>query len=213
LRRSKAKKENPEYYEKGLALFPGGLIAGVDEVGRGPLAGPVVAAAVVFPPGVFIQGVTDSKGLRQKEREALFPVIKKEALAVGFGLVWPEEIDRTDILRASLKAMSGAVSRLGLTPDLVLVDGNQPLPGIGSQQCLVRGDRSSHAIGAASVLAKVVRDKLMESWHFRFPQYNFYSNKGYGTREHLEALKRFGPCPLHRLSFRGTVIHEGFGWA
>lgn len=208
MRKSETKRGHADFYEKGVGLTEGKLIAGVDEVGRGPLAGPVVAAAVVFPLGVFIPGVTDSKQLTARQRQALFPIVKKKALAFGLGLVWPDEIDRINILQASLKAMADAVSRLPLTPDLILVDGDRPLPGFAPQRCLIGGDRLSHAIGAASVLAKVIRDKLMESWHFRFPQYHFYRNKGYGTREHLEALRRFGPCPLHRLSFRGTIADE-----
>ena len=152
--------------------------------------------------------MTDSKKLTAEQRRVLFPIIKREAMAVGWGILWPQEIDRLNILQASLQAMEKAVFRLGLTPDLILVDGNRPLPGVGPQRCLVKGDRLSHAVGAASILAKVVRDKLMESWHFRFPQYNFLKNKGYGTREHLEALRLYGPCPLHRLSFRGTDVHE-----
>lgn len=133
---------------------------------------------------------------------------------MGLGLVLPDEIDRTNILKASVKAMSLAVCRLGMTPHLVLVDGDWSLPNKISQRCLIGGDRRSHAIGAASIVAKVVRDKLMESWHYRYPQYNFYMNKGYGTREHLSALKQFGPCPLHRLTFRGTVTRENlcFQW-
>lgn len=186
-------------------------MAGVDEVGRGPLAGPVVAAAVIFPKGVFIPGVTDSKLLTPKRREALFPLIKEQALGIGLGFLGPRDIDRLNILRASLKAMETAVFHLKVKPDLVLIDGNQPIHLPFIQKTLIHGDRLSHSIGAASIVAKVVRDKLMESWHHRFPQYNFFSNKGYGTKEHLTALKKYGSCPLHRLSFRGTIpdeIHE-----
>jgi ribonuclease HII len=180
------------------------MIAGVDEVGRGPLAGPVLAAAVVFPPGIFIHGVTDSKKLTPRQRELLFPLIRKKSIAVGLGLTGPREIDRHNILQASLSAMEKAVSHLNLKPDLILIDGNRPLNHPWEQQCLIHGDCLSHAIGAASIIAKVIRDKLMESWHHRFPQYNFFKNKGYGTAEHLAALMEYGPCPLHRLSFKGT---------
>ncbi len=120
----------------------------------------------------------------------------------------PGKIDRLNILQASLKAMEKAVYNLNLNPDLVLIDGNQYLNLPFSQACLIQGDRLSHAIGAASIIAKVVRDKLMESWHYRFPHYNFFNNKGYGTQEHLRALKQYGPCLLHRLTFRGTVPDE-----
>jgi ribonuclease HII len=192
------------FFENQLDRSETLLIAGVDEVGRGPLAGPVLAAAVVFPPGVFIPGVTDSKQLTPRQRETLFPLIKQKSLAIGLGLIGPREIDRLNILRASLSAMKKAVSHLNVKPDLILVDGNRPLNQPGDQKCLIQGDRLSHAIGAASIVAKVIRDRLMESWHYRFPQYNFFNNKGYGTPEHLAALMGYGPCPLHRLSFRGT---------
>lgn len=201
--------KNPsDFYEHKIDRPEAGLIAGVDEVGRGPLAGPVVAAAVVFPRGVFIGGVTDSKQLTPKQRETLFPLIREKALGIGLGFLGPREIDQLNILQASLKAMEKAVFNLKKKLDLVLVDGNQPLNLPFVQECLIQGDRFSHSIGAASIVAKVVRDKLMESWHYRFPNYNFIRNKGYGTQEHLAALKKFGPCPLHRLSFRGTVPDE-----
>ena len=183
-------------------------IAGVDEVGRGPLAGPVVAAAVIFPPEVILPGVTDSKQLSPRQRLALFPRIKKNALAIGLGILSPNEIDRVNILQASLQAMGKAVRNLNSKPDLVLVDGNHSLDLPFPQQCLIQGDRLSHAIGAASILAKVVRDLLMEACHHRFPVYNFRMNKGYGTREHLAALDKHGPCPIHRLTFRGVLSGE-----
>jgi ribonuclease HII len=199
-----AAKKTSYYYEHKIDQSGKILIAGVDEVGRGPLAGPVLAAAVVFPPGVFISGVTDSKQLTSKQRDSLFPLIKQKSMAVGLGLLGPQEIDRFNILQTSLTAMEKAIFHLNLKPDLILVDGNRPLNQPFVQKCLIGGDRLSHAIGAASIIAKVIRDRLMESWHFRFPQYNFFQNKGYGTQEHRAALKKYGPCPLHRLSFRGT---------
>jgi ribonuclease HII len=197
-----------EYNLKSIEAY---LIAGVDEVGRGPLAGPVIAAAVVFPPGVMIPGVTDSKQLTPKQRESLFPQIIRKALAVGLGCLEGREIDRINILQASLKAMEEAVFHLKIVPDLVLVDGNRPLNLPFTQKCLIKGDSLSHSIGAASIVAKVVRDKLMESWHYRFPHYHFNKNKGYGTQEHLGALKKIGPCILHRLSFKGTMAHGDDG--
>ncbi len=201
-------KKPSYYYENKIDQTGTVLIAGVDEVGRGPLAGPVLAAAVIFPPGVFIPGVTDSKLLTSRQRASLFPLIKQKSLAVGLGLLGPREIDHLNILQASLSAMERAVFNLRLKPDLILVDGNRPLNQPLVQKCLIQGDRLSHSIGAASIIAKVIRDKLMESCHYRFPQYNFFRNKGYGTREHLAALKQYGPCSLHRLSFRGTVPGE-----
>jgi ribonuclease HII len=194
------------YYEFSLRSLEPLCIAGVDEVGRGPLAGPVIAAAVIFPPAARIPGITDSKKLTAKQREALFPLIRERALAIGLGSVEAGEVDRINILQASLKAMKTAVLRLPISPDLLLVDGNQALDLTISQQCLIRGDARSLTIGAASIVAKVIRDKLMETCHLRFPEYNFSGNKGYGTREHLEALRRYGPCPLHRRTFRRVVL-------
>ena len=193
------------YYEFSLRSPETLCIAGVDEVGRGPLAGPVIAAAVIFPPGALIPGITDSKQLTARQREALFPLIRKEALAIGLGSVEAGEVDRINILQAALKAMRTAVRRLPIVPDLLLVDGPRALDLPLPQQCLIRGDARSLTIGAASIVAKVIRDKMMESCHFRFPVYNFPGNKGYGTREHLEALRRHGPCPLHRRTFKGVV--------
>jgi ribonuclease HII len=205
------KQVSINFFENNLRSKETLLVAGVDEVGRGPLAGPVVAAAVVFPPGVTIPGVTDSKQLTPKQRESLFPLIIQNALCVGLGCLEGREIDRFNILQASLRAMEEAIFHLKIIPDLVLVDGNRPLNLPFTQKCLIKGDSLSHAIGAASIVAKVVRDKLMESWHYRFPQYHFNKNKGYGTREHLAALRNFGPCLLHRLSFKGTMVQEDYG--
>jgi len=171
----------------------------------------VVAAAVVFPPGVFIPGVTDSKQLTPNQRESLYPLIIRNSLGVGLGCLEAGEIDRLNILQASLRAMEEAVFHLKVIPDLVLVDGNRPLNLPFIQECLIKGDCLSHSIGAASIVAKVVRDKLMESWHYHFPQYHFKKNKGYGTQEHRTALKKFGPCLLHRLSFKGTMAQEDLG--
>ena len=196
----------PSYYEFSLRSLELLCIAGVDEVGRGPLAGPVIAAAVIFPPALLIPGITDSKKLTAKQREALFPLIREKALAIGLGAVEAGEVDRINILQAALKAMKTAVLRLPISPDLLLVDGNRSLDLALPQQCLIRGDARSLTIGAASIVAKVIRDKIMESCHIRFPEYNFPGNKGYGTREHLEALRRYGPCPLHRRTFKGVVL-------
>jgi ribonuclease HII len=198
----------PSYYEFSLQSPETLCIAGVDEVGRGPLAGPVIAAAVIFPPGALIPGITDSKKLTAGQRAALFPLIRSKALAIGLGAVEAGEVDRINILQAALKAMRTAVLRLPIAPDLLLVDGPRALDLPIRQQCLIRGDARSLTIGAASIVAKVIRDKMMESCHIRFPAYNFPGNKGYGTREHLEALRRHGPCPLHRRTFRG-VIQDG----
>jgi ribonuclease HII len=203
----KARRGNP-FYEKGLYSEDSLLVAGVDEVGRGPLAGPVVAAAIIFPPGFYLPGITDSKRLTARQRETLFPLILKHALSVGLGCLESRDIDEINILQASLRAMEEAVLHLAIKPELVLIDGNHLLNLPYFQKSLIQGDRLSHSIGAASIVAKVIRDKLMESWDCRFPEYLFYRNKGYATPEHLAALKRYGPCRLHRLSFRGTLFQE-----
>ncbi len=185
-------------------------IAGVDEVGRGPLAGPVVAAAVILPEAFDLPGLTDSKLLTVGKREQLFPSIRLQALAIGVGIVSPAEIDARNILRASLLAMAQAVQRLKITADFLLVDGNQPIPLPLPQQTLVKGDARSLSVAAASVVAKVVRDRMMAGYDRHFPGYGFAGHKGYGSAAHLEALQRLGPSTLHRRTF-GTVreILEG----
>lgn len=183
-------------------------IAGVDEVGRGPLAGPVVAAAVILGDAIDYPGVWDSKQLTEGEREKAFRCILTRAQAVGLGVVNALEIDRTNILRAALAAMVQALSGLEQVPDYVLVDGVIRLPLRVAQTAVPQGDSRCLPIGAASIVAKVVRDRLMIAYDQLYPQYGFASHKGYGTKKHYEALDRYGPCPLHRLTFRG-VRREG----
>jgi len=184
----------------------GGLVAGVDEAGRGPLAGPVVAAAVVFPPYVkFIRGLRDSKLLLPRRRERLARIVRARALAVGVGAASVREIDRLNIRRASILAMRRALGRLGLIPGLVLVDG-LPCPELGmAHEAIVDGDAHCHSIAAASVVAKTVRDRLMEGLGRRHPSYAWESNKGYGTPDHLAALAAWGFTPHHRKSFAPVV--------
>ncbi len=179
-------------------------IAGLDEAGRGPLAGPVVAAAVILPPGERYQGITDSKKLRPAERERGYDLICEKALAFAISEVSQEEIDALNILVASRKAMERAVRGLPLVPDFLLIDGIVPLEIELPQKCIKKGDQRSQSVAAASILAKVTRDRLMEAYHQQYPQYNFKKNKGYGTREHMEALQAHGFCPIHRRSFRGV---------
>ncbi|HBG47828.1 MAG TPA: ribonuclease HII [Deltaproteobacteria bacterium] len=182
------------------------FVAGVDEAGRGPLAGPVVAAAVIFPfPPPLDLGIKDSKALSGRARAARLFDIFKEASSVGVGIVWPAEIDRINILKASLKAMELAVGKLSIKPDKILVDGNMPINTGISQRPIISGDSLSVSIAAASIVAKTARDAIMESYHRRYPQYNFISNKGYPTREHLEAIDIHGPTPIHRRTFRGVI--------
>jgi ribonuclease HII len=180
------------------------LIAGVDEVGRGPLAGPVVAAAVILPAGVDFPGLRDSKRLSPEIRVELDGQIRRQALALAIREIGPRRIEQQGILAASLRAMARAVQDLALVPEMVLVDGHQPLPLTYPQQPVIKGDDRCPSIAAASVVAKVYRDRLMEALHRRYPQYNFARHKGYATAEHLEALRCWGPCVLHRRTFRGV---------
>jgi ribonuclease HII len=179
-------------------------IAGVDEAGRGPLAGPVVAAAVVLPWGANLPEVRDSKLLTPKQRQACYDRVQQVAAAIGVGVVSPDEIDRTNILAASLEAMRQALQQLDPPPDFVLVDGPWSVPTQLPQQPIKGGDRLSVTIAAASIVAKVHRDMMMMSYHKSYPHYNFAQNKGYPTAEHRAALARFGSCPLHRQTFRGV---------
>lgn len=183
-------------------------VAGLDEVGRGSLAGPVVAAAVILRnlDTKFVQAIDDSKRLTPAERASLDRKIWRHAFAVGIGTVDAAEIDKINILQASFKAMRIALQSLGKLPDFVLVDGHLKLPGIEiPQQAVVGGDARCKCIGAASIIAKVHRDRLMCEFDRVFPQYKFAANKGYGTTEHWRALARYGPSPIHRLSFRGVA--------
>jgi ribonuclease HII len=178
------------------------VIAGLDEAGRGPLAGPVVAAAVVLPRTRSMQGVADSKTLKAEQREKALSLIRKRALGIGVGIVEAEEIDRLNILQASLKAMELALQDLSLSPDCLLIDGLHTLRLPLNQQAIIKGDGRCLSIAAASIVAKVTRDRLMVDYHERYPQYNFARHKGYGTQEHLQAIREHGCCPLHRQSFR-----------
>ncbi|MBW7956583.1 MAG: ribonuclease HII [Deltaproteobacteria bacterium] len=181
-------------------------VAGVDEAGRGPLAGPVVAAAVIFPfPPPLDLGIRDSKTMTHQARiESLFGIYRS-ARAVGVGIVWPDEIDRINILKASLKAMEIAIGKLGVRPDILLVDGRVPVDMDIPQTPIVKGDSLSVSIAAASIVAKTTRDAIMDAYHLQYPRYNFISNKGYPTREHLLLLEEHGPSPIHRKTFRGVI--------
>ncbi|MCL4426081.1 MAG: ribonuclease HII [Firmicutes bacterium] len=182
------------------------LVAGVDEAGRGPLAGPVVAAAIILPESLLIPGLNDSKKIPEEKRERLYDQILHQALAFGVGRADPEFIDQHNILRATFWAMVQAIRNLPLVPDLVLVDGGFPIRNLAlPQRAVIRGDSLSCSIAAASIIAKVTRDRLMREYDLVYPEYGFSQNKGYGTPEHLAALTRFGPCPIHRRSFSWEV--------
>jgi ribonuclease HII len=188
--------------QASLVWDAGGLIAGVDEAGRGPLAGPVVAAAVILDDRHAIKGLADSKKLSARRREALFDEIRAKALCCSIAQASVEEIDELNILQATLLAMRRAVMGLRLPPKLVLVDGNR-LPVLDIRaEAIVKGDDKVPAISAASILAKVTRDRWCLEYHQQFPQYGFDQHKGYGTADHLAALRLHGPCPQHRRTFR-----------
>lgn len=182
-------------------------IAGIDEAGRGPLAGPVVAAAVILPHGLDIPGLDDSKKLTPHKRESLIDVINDKALAVGIGVSDHDLIDRINILQATLAAMVQAVSSLAITPDYLLIDGISKVHSSIPQKTIKKGDSLSASIAAASIVAKVTRDRMMGKFDDQYPGYGFAGHKGYGSVDHLAAIARLGPCEIHRKSFRGVKEH------
>lgn len=177
------------------------LICGVDEAGRGPLAGPVCAAAVILPKHLQIPGLTDSKKLTDKKRRELFPMIQEQAIAYGIGLASESEIDEINILQATFLAMRRALDQLSVRPEITLIDGNRETDFGLPVKTVVKGDSLSANIAAASILAKVTRDNLMVELAEKYPEYGFEIHKGYGTKAHYEALRTYGPCPIHRRSF------------
>ena len=184
-------------------------ICGVDEAGRGPLAGPVYAAAVILPRGLVIEGLNDSKKLTEKRREALYDVIVEQAVAYGIGSADEKEIDEINILQATFLAMRRAIAQLAVRPDLALIDGNRESDFGVPAQTVIGGDGKSANIAAASILAKVTRDRVMLQYAAQYPQYGFDVHKGYGTKRHYEALREFGPCPIHRQSFLRKFYEHG----
>ena len=190
------------------------MIAGIDEAGRGPLAGPVVSAAVILPQDFFCEGINDSKKLSEKKRDSLFPRIMDKAIAVSTGIASHHEIDDINILRASLLSMKRAVENLSSlpgspVPDFLLIDGKFTLDMDIRQSAIIQGDSKSISIAAASIIAKVTRDAIMKELHEIYPAYDFAHHKGYPTKAHKDAILKHGPCPVHRLTFRGVkeVLH------
>ena len=184
------------------------FICGIDEAGRGPLSGPVVAGAVVLPKGCRILYVNDSKKLSAKKREELYDVIMQEAISVGVGIISPGRIDEINILQATYEAMREAITKLTITPDILLNDA-VTIPRIDIAQVpIIKGDAKSLTIGAASIIAKVTRDRMMIEYAQIFPEYGFEKHKGYGTAAHIQALKEYGPCPIHRRSFIKNFVKE-----
>lgn len=193
--------ENITKYERKYQSMGVKYVGGIDEVGRGPYAGPVVTACVILPEGCMIEGVNDSKKLSQKKREELFNIIKDKALCIGVGIVDNYEIDEINILQATYKAMRIAVENMDIKPQQLLVDA-VTIPDINiPQEPIIKGDAKSISIGAASIIAKVVRDRMMVEYAKKYPQYGFESNVGYGSKYHEEAIRKYGLCDIHRRSF------------
>lgn len=183
----------------------GKIPAGVDEAGRGPLAGPVVAASVILSKNNTIHCIDDSKKLTEKKRVKLYNLIKENCVEYSIGVIGPEEIDEINILRATIKAMEISVNKLKNKPNFLLIDGNVRTSLLIPQEAIVKGDSKCLSIAAASIIAKVTRDKMMGELHKEYPDYNFKKHKGYPTKEHINAIKKYGPCPIHRRSFSGVL--------
>jgi ribonuclease HII len=200
-------------FERALIRAGCDRVAGVDEAGRGPLAGPVVAGCVILPFDCDYQLFKDSKQLAAADRESLFDLLHDCGAGIGYAVISPEEIDRVNILQASLRAMAGAMmhlaSRIGKKPNFLLVDGRFTVPVDLPQHTLTRGESKSASIAAASIIAKVIRDRLMADYHQQFPEYNFLQNKGYPTEEHRRRIELHGPCPIHRRTFKGVREYLG----
>ena len=196
------KKIEKEFFDKGIDL-----IAGIDEAGRGPLAGPVVVACVILDKNSMIEGINDSKKVSESKREKLYEIITHEAISYGVGIVYQEEIDEINILQATKKALTESISSMKIKPNLIMVDA---LTGINTlkipYKSIIKGDAKCYSIAAASIIAKVTRDRIMRQWHEVYPEYNFIQHKGYGTAAHIAAIKEYGLCPLHRLSFVKNII-------
>lgn len=204
--RERERIEKLKIYERKYESM--GYVCGIDEVGRGPLAGPVVAGAVILPKDCSILYINDSKKLSEKKREELYEVIMEQALATGIGMISPARIDEINILQATYEAMRQAIQKLSVKPDILLNDAvTIPLVEI-PQVPIIKGDAKSISIGAASIIAKVTRDRLMEEYHEIMPEYGFARNKGYGSREHIEAILAYGPSPIHRQSFLKNIVIE-----
>ena len=199
LEKERARIEQLKVYEKEYESF--GYVCGIDEVGRGPLAGPVVAGAVILPKDCDILYINDSKKLSEKKREELYDIIMEKAVATGIGMASPARIDEINILQATYEAMRQAIQNLTVTPDILLNDA-VTIPQVNIRQVpIIKGDAKSISIGAASIIAKVTRDRLMVEYDTVMPEYGFASNKGYGSQMHIDALKKYGPSPIHRQSF------------
>lgn len=201
-RLTKLKEIENEIYNSGIET-----ICGIDEAGRGPLAGPVVVAAVIMPKDSMIEGVNDSKKISEKKRETLYEQIINEAIAYGVGIIDQKEIDEINILNATKKGLTTAIKELKVKPQRILVDALTGIDTCGiPYTSIIKGDAKAYSIAAASIIAKVTRDRIMRQWDEIYPQYGFEKHKGYGTKIHIDAIKEYGLCPLHRLSFVKNII-------
>lgn len=191
------KKIDKEFFEKGVKY-----IAGIDEAGRGPLAGPVVVACVVLPENSMIEGVNDSKKVSEAKREKLYDIIIQEAISYGVGIIYQDEIDEINILQATKKGVTEAIKQMKVKPNIIMVDALNGIDTMGiPYKSIIKGDAKCYSIAAASIIAKVTRDRIMREWDKVYPEYGFASHKGYGTAKHIAAIKEFGPCPIHRKTF------------
>ena len=203
LRLKELKQIEEELYNSGA-----NLICGIDEAGRGPLAGPVVVAAAIMPRNSMIEGVNDSKKVSEKKREKLYDLITDEAIAYGVGIIDQKEIDRINILNATKEGLTMAVKELNPKPDLIIVDALSKIDTEGiPYKSIIKGDTKCYSIACASIIAKVTRDRIMRQWDEVYPQYGFIKHKGYGTAAHISAIKEYGLCPLHRLSFVKNIVN------
>lgn len=198
----KLKEIEKELFDRGVKY-----IAGIDEAGRGPLAGPVVVASVILEPDSMIEGVNDSKKISENKREKLYEIITQQAISYGVGIVYQDEIDEINILQATKKGLTMAIKQMEIKPNIIMVDALNEIDTLGiPYKSIIKGDAKCYSISAASIIAKVTRDRIMREWDKVYPQYGFAAHKGYGTAKHISAIKEYGPCPIHRRSFIKNFI-------
>lgn len=198
----KLKEEEQEFFNKGIKY-----IAGIDEAGRGPLAGPVVVASVILPENSMIEGVNDSKKVSENKRERLYDIIIEEAISYGVGIIYQDEIDAVNILQATKKGVTEAIKQMEIKPNIIMIDALNGIDTLGiPYKSIIKGDAKCYSISAASIIAKVTRDRIMREWDKIYPQYGFASHKGYGTSKHIAAIKEYGYCPIHRKTFLKNFI-------
>lgn len=196
------KKIDKEFFDKGVKY-----IAGIDEAGRGPLAGPVVVASVILPQDSIIEGINDSKKVSEAKREKLYDIIINEAISYGVGIIYQDEIDEINILQATKKGLTEAIKQMEIKPNIIMVDALSGIDTLGiPYKSIIKGDAKCYSIAAASIIAKVTRDRIMREWDKVYPEYGFGSHKGYGTAKHIAAIREFGPCPIHRKTFIKNFI-------